>query len=192
MKIVAICANPNINGLNNNLFRSICKGLELDGHNVKSTDLYNDWNSVPFDPILMDYEIPANTKRLNDKFREKCNDLAEAEGLVIVHPNWWDAPPAILKGYVDRVFRPRVAFTFNNDKPVGLLGNIKMAYVLTTANTPSTPLRPQLRLFWKDVFRFCGIHGLYYGSFDVLNSTRDEKTEWMDRQIREIRNAYSI
>jgi len=38
--------------------------------------------------------------------------FSEASGIVIVHPNWWGQPPAILKGWVDRVLRPGVAYEF--------------------------------------------------------------------------------
>ena len=41
-----------------------------------------------------------------------CEELARADGIIIVHPNWWGAPPAVLKGWVDRVFRPEVAYRF--------------------------------------------------------------------------------
>ncbi len=36
-----------------------------------------------------------------------------AEGLILVHPTWWYAQPAILKGWIDRVWRPGIAFTLH-------------------------------------------------------------------------------
>jgi NAD(P)H dehydrogenase (quinone) len=40
-----------------------------------------------------------------------CREIADVDG-IIVHPNWWGQPPAILKGWVDRVLRPGVAYRF--------------------------------------------------------------------------------
>ena len=64
----------------------------------------------------------------------------QAQGIVIVHPNWWGQPPAILKGWVDRVLRPEVAYRFlegdaGEGVPVGLL-KAKAAIVFNTSNTP--------------------------------------------------------
>jgi len=41
-----------------------------------------------------------------------CAEIRQADGLVIVHPNWWGEPPAMLKGWVDRVLRAGVAYDF--------------------------------------------------------------------------------
>ena len=44
--------------------------------------------------------------------RVHCQELAVAEGIIVIHPNWWGMPPAILKGWVDRVIRTGVAYEF--------------------------------------------------------------------------------
>ena len=59
---------------------------------------------------------------------------------MIVHPNWWGQPPAILKGWVDRVFRPGIAYRFvegdaGEGVPIGLL-KASAAVVFNTSNTP--------------------------------------------------------
>jgi len=60
--------------------------------------------------------------------------------LVVVHLNWWGAPPAIAKGWIDRAFALDAAYAFEKDVdqgdvPVGLLP-IRAALVLNTSNTP--------------------------------------------------------
>ena len=55
-----------------------------------------------------------------------CAEIAAADGIIVVHPNWWGQPPAILKGWIDRVIRPGVAYEFldgddGEGVPVGLL-----------------------------------------------------------------------
>ena len=54
----------------------------------------------------------ARDAPLDDMIRVHCQELAIAEGIIIIHPNWWGMPPAILKGWVDRVIRPGVAYEF--------------------------------------------------------------------------------
>jgi putative NADPH-quinone reductase len=41
-----------------------------------------------------------------------CRHLARADLILVFHPNWWGQPPAILKGWIDRVFRPGVAYDY--------------------------------------------------------------------------------
>ncbi len=82
--------------------------LKRNGHAVDDCDL----NAEGFDPVMtrqgrIDYhDTRVNRLGVEDHVRR----LKEAEGLVLVHPVWNYGYPAILKGYVDRVFLPGVAF----------------------------------------------------------------------------------
>ena len=125
------------------------------GHEVVFHDLYQEG----FDPILPDAEIPKGAP-LDTVVEQHCREVAEADGYVIVHPNWWGQPPAVLKGWLDRVFRQGVAYEFSPQGVVGLLAG-KSAVVVTTSNTPR---EDELRLFgdplenlWRAcIFGFCG------------------------------------
>src|SRR6266545_3891027 len=91
------------------------------GHAVVLRDLHGEG----FDPILPRAEFPKDAD-LPPALRRHCDELAAADGIVVVHPNWWGQPPAILKGWIDRVIRPGVAYAFREDDggegvPVGLL-----------------------------------------------------------------------
>ena len=64
---------------------------------------------------------------------------AESETLVLVFPTWWFGMPAILKGWIDRVFAPGIAFDHASDfgpiKP--RLTNLKKVVVITTLGSPA-------------------------------------------------------
>jgi len=61
--------------------------------------------------------------RLDPVIRRHCDEIAAAAGIVVVHPNWWGQPPAILKGWVDRVLRPDGAYLFvDRDGGTGVPG----------------------------------------------------------------------
>jgi len=77
-----------------------------------------------FDPLLPASEI-ANDARLSAKIKRHCEEIAEVDGIVVVHPNWWEQPPAILKGWVDSVIRPGVAYEFlEGDSGEGVPGGL--------------------------------------------------------------------
>ena len=98
-------------------------------------------------------------------------------------------PPAILKGWIDRVLRMEIAYRFvTNDKgegvPVGLL-KAKTAIVFNTANTPDdrerAALGDPLELLWKKcVFDLCGVKKVQRRTFSVVvTSTPEQREQWL-------------
>ena len=72
-----------------------------NGYEVTFHDLYKE----RFPPVLPAREIPrgASLPRIVSRH---CSEISIADGIIIIHPNWWGQPPAILKGWVDRCCVP--------------------------------------------------------------------------------------
>jgi putative NADPH-quinone reductase len=68
-----------------------------------------------------------------------AEELIASDYLIFVHPNWWGQPPAVLKGYIDRVFRPPHAYGFPENNSGGGLPvakqNGKVGIVFNISNT---------------------------------------------------------
>ena len=159
--------------------------LKRLGHTVVYRDLY----AEKFDPLLLHEEIPKGSPQ-DPIIEQHCCEVAAADGFVIVHPNWWAMPPAILKGWMDRVLRQGVAYQFGPGGVEPLLVG-KRAVVLTTSNTPR---EDELRLFgdplenlWKAcVFNFCGVEDFYRRNFEsIVMSTPEQRRGWLD-EVRTI------
>jgi NAD(P)H dehydrogenase (quinone) len=193
-KILLILAHPNGQSYNHAIAVSAIQQLQENGHDVIFHDLY----AEKFDPILPSEEFSTEVT-LPSNIKQHCDELRLADGIIIVHPNWWGQPPAILKGWVDRVLRPGVAYKFlEGDKgegvPVGLL-KAKAAIVFNTANTPSH--REQkifgdpLQLLWKNcIFDLCGVSTFYREMFTVVvTSTPDQRRKWL-RKVQKVVNDY--
>jgi NAD(P)H dehydrogenase (quinone) len=154
MNVSVILAHPDPRSLNHALARSVVEALEERGHDVEIHDLY----AERFDPCLSAIEIAEH--RSDDPLVEShADELARADGLVIVHPNWFDQPPAILKGWVDRVVREGTAFERSAEGDFrGLLG-LRGALLVTTANAPYDPEAGDgLDAFWRGfVLPICGV-----------------------------------
>ena len=159
--------------------------LRKAGHEVVYHDLY----AERFDPILPHDEIPRNSS-LDPIVAQHCREVAAADAYLVVHPNWWAMPPAILKGWIDRVWRQGVIYRFG---PNGVESSVagRKALVFTTSNTPR---EDELRSFgdplenlWKAcVFNFCGIEDFYRRNFEsIIMSTPDERRGWLD-EVRAI------
>ena len=164
--------------------------LRAAGHQVVFHDLYQE----QFDPFLPEAEIPK-ARRWTRSSQQHCREVTEADGYVVVHPNWWGQPPAILKGWLDRVLRQGVAYEFPAQGVIGLLTG-KSAVVLTTSNTPR---EDELRLFgdplenlWKAcIFNFCGVENFHRRNFEsIILSTPDQRRQWLDEVRQTIRRHF--
>ena len=184
MKISVILAHPNPGSFNHAIAAAALAALTRAGHKVAFHDLY----AEAFDGILPHGEM-ARSASLPEDVRRHCDEIAEADGLVIVHPNWWGQPPAILKGWIDRVIRPGVAYEFLDGDggegiPRGLL-KARAAVVFNTANTPAAretaAFGDPLETLWKNcIFGLCGVKRFQRRMFGVVvTSTPQERAAWL-------------
>jgi putative NADPH-quinone reductase len=189
-KVMLLLAHPAPGSFNHAVAKAAAAALAAAGREVLFHDLY----AEGFDPVLPESEIPQGAD-LPGEIARHCSEIREAEGVVVVHPNWWGQPPAILKGWVDRVIRPGVAYEFvegdaGEGVPRGLLKG-KKAMVFNTANTSRererTVFNDPLELLWKNcIFGLCGIHDVYRRMFSiVVTSTGEERRAW----LREVADA---
>ncbi|MCX6030577.1 MAG: NAD(P)H-dependent oxidoreductase [Chloroflexi bacterium] len=190
MQISIILAHPTPGSFNHALAQTAAQTLAANRHTVCFHDLY----AERFDPILPGAEIPRDAA-LKPAIAQHCAEITAADGIVIVHPNWWGQPPAILKGWIDRVLRPGLAYEFlegdgGEGVPVGLL-RAETAVVFNTSNTAEARERSvfgdPLETLWKNcIFDLCGVQRFYRRMFGVVvTSTPAQRAAWL-QQAQEI------
>lgn len=136
-RILVVFAHPLSDSLSAVLKEAVTDGLADAGHTADLIDLYAD----DFDARLSAAERTAFMKPGYTPPADSagyCERLQAADGIVFVFPQWWFAMPAILKGFVDRVFVPGVAFKPdpNGGRLIPLLQNIHTFDVVTTTGSP--------------------------------------------------------
>ena len=194
MRVSVILAHPSSGSFNHAIASIAVKTLDRNGHAVIFHDLY----AERFDPILPGDEIPDDA-RLDPVIARHCAEIAMADGIVIVHPNWWGQPPAILKGWIDRVLRPGVAYRFaegdaGEGMPVGLL-KARAAIVFNTSNTPAAREQavfgdPLERIWNHCIFDLCGVKNVHRRMFDVvITSTPEQRGAWL-REVEEMTERF--
>ena len=193
MRFLVIYAHPVDSSYQCALHKRVVQALAAAGHEVDDCDLY----AEGFQPILTRQErltyyrvgenrtlVPSETERLL-----KC------EGLVFVFPTWWYGMPAILKGYIDRVWLPGVAFELVGGQTQPLLRHIVRFAVVTTYGSPWWLNKlflgdPNRKVFMR------GIRHLFsprartmwlaqYGMDDISPAKRELFLEKVDRRLRE-------
>ncbi|EWY41113.1 NAD(P)H dehydrogenase [Skermanella stibiiresistens SB22] len=175
MRIHVIFAHPVDTSFNAAIHRTVVAALERAGHEVRDFDLH----ARGFDPTLGAREREDyHTTGVNEApVREYVDALRWADALVFVFPTWWYGVPAILKGYLDRVWLPGVAFHLPEDggRIQPGLTNIRKLAIITTHGSPWWFMKFWMRDPGKAVFtrglrplmaRGCRVVHLAHASMD--------------------------
>jgi NAD(P)H dehydrogenase (quinone) len=194
MKISIILAHPDKGSFNSAIARAVLEVITANGHEAAFHDLYRE----KFPPVIPASEIPRGAS-LPQIINRHCTEIAQAEGIIIVHPNWWGQPPAILKGWIDRVLRPGVAYTFaEGDNGAGELIGLLKANAVLVFNTSNTPEEREqsvygdpLESLWKNnMFVSCGARNFFRQNFGVvITSTKEQRQTWLE-EARSITGIY--
>lgn len=136
MKVLVVHAHPDSDSFDHALLERVTSGLRAAGHEVRVRDLYADG----FDPRLTMEEkrghlAPPHTK---PHLAEHFDELRWCDALVFVYPTWWGSQPAVLKGWIDRVWACGVAWELPEGakrlKPT--LHNVRRITTFTTHGSP--------------------------------------------------------
>ncbi len=191
MKTLVIVGHQRPGSFNHAIAAAAVEELQSLGHEVTFHDLY----AEGFDPILTDAEIHSGAE-LDTAVQQHCNEVLASDGFIMVHPNWWGMPPAVLKGWIDRVFRQGTIYSFSAAGVTSKLAG-KRALVLTTSNTPRDD---ELRLYgdplenlWKNcIFGLLGVTNFARCNFEsIVLSTPEQRAAWLEETRRLVRERFA-
>lgn len=195
MSILVILAHPKTGSFNHAIADTLCNTLRQSGKTV----IFHDLQAEGFDPVYTADELPRDAS-VPQAIELATEEVMQAEGIIVIHPNYWSAPPAILKGWLDRVLRAGKTYRFQTGPDgkgyVQSLISAKAAMVITTANTPDevdrTVYGDPLENFWKTcVFGFFGIQNFRRCSFSpVIVSTSEQRSAWLAEAERTARELF--
>ncbi|HML05208.1 MAG TPA: NAD(P)H-dependent oxidoreductase [Methanobacterium sp.] len=185
MNVLVILGHPNSRSFNHAIAETAVAKLHENGHEV----IYHDLYAEKFDPILHNAEILKGAE-LDPLIERYCKELSEADGIIIIHPNWWGQPPSILKGYIDRVIRAGVAYEFlEGDSGEGIPNGLLKAKTALVFNTSNTKKEREMEVFgdpletiWKNcIFDLCGVKSFYRETYGVVvTSSKKEREMWLE------------
>jgi NAD(P)H dehydrogenase (quinone) len=137
MKHLIIVAHPAKNSFTMQLARAYADELGKLGHKQQTYDLYR----MGFNPILDAHElllVSADHPASADVLKAQ-DDIRAADALTVIYPIWWMSMPAMMKGYIDRVFARGFAYESKNGIVRGLLSG-KKAVLITVSGAPLSVL----------------------------------------------------
>lgn len=196
MPVSIILAHPNPNSFNHALENAVIDALK----SINKPFYFHDLYAEGFDPLLPAHEFPRNAP-LPSLIQQHCDEIAMAEGIVIIHPNWWGMPPAILAGWVDRVIRPGLAYEFiEADQGEGVPNGLLKARYAIVFNTGNTAIGREMAVFgdplqriWKDcVFGLCGVSNFKRRLFEtIVTSSLEQRQKWLLEARQVVLEEYS-
>ena len=136
MRIQVVHCHPLTSSYDHALFLAIVETLRRNGHDVVATDLYRE----SFQPAMTEQERQTYMQEDYDRSAVAgyCETLKSIDGLILCFPHWWFSMPAMLKGWLDRVWGPGIAFDYDPEdrhlEPA--LRNIKLFGVVTSYGSP--------------------------------------------------------
>lgn len=139
MRILVVYCHPSPQSFCHAALTRVLAGLAVGGHEVDVLDLY----AEGFNPVIDEAEwkiYMSEPERLaTGAMARHVELLRRAEGLVFVYPTWLFSLPAMLKGWLDRVFLPGVSFSLpegGQQAPSSLLRQIRLVAAVTSTGTP--------------------------------------------------------
>lgn len=180
--ILIINGHPNRESFNFGIMNAYREGAEKAGAKVQQIIIAD----LQFDPNLK-YGYQKRTD-LEPDLLEAWEKILWADHLVWVHPVWWGGFPAIMKGFIDRLFLPGLAFKYREnsvwwDK---LLAG-KTAHIITTMDQPGWYYRmffgrPSINQLKKSILEFCGVKPVKVSIIGIIKTSDEtQRGKWMDK-----------
>jgi NAD(P)H dehydrogenase (quinone) len=180
--ILIINGHPNRESFNFCIMNAYKEGAEKAGAKVQQIIIAD----LQFDPNLK-YGYQKRTD-LEPDLLEAWKKILWADHLVWMHPVWWGGFPAIMKGFIDRLFLPGLAFKYREnsiwwDK---LLAG-KTAHIITTMDQPGWYYqmffgRPSINQLKKSILEFCGVKPVKVTIIGIIKTSDEtQRRKWMDK-----------
>ena len=108
MNILVINGHPDKESYCQAIFQTIVENIDTKRHELEMINL----NEEEFDPVL---RYGYRQRMEDDSFILRSQELIQwADHLIFIYPIWWSSMPSLLKGWIDRVFTPGIAYSTNN------------------------------------------------------------------------------
>lgn len=128
MKYLIIYAHPNPQSLNEQFKDEVKEYLQKNGNEVIVRDLYE----LNFNPVLSLEDMAGQRKgQVADDVKKEQEFIAWANFIIFIHPIWWTGLPAMMKGFIDRVFSYGFAYRYDQGVQKGLLTGKQVVIINT-------------------------------------------------------------
>jgi NAD(P)H dehydrogenase (quinone) len=190
MRHLIIYAHPNEKSLNNHLLQTVIENLERGNHEIEIRDL----NTIGFNPVFSLKDMQGQMAgKVSDDVKTEQNYISWAEQITFIYPIWWTGMPAIMKGYIDRVFSYGFAYRYDQGIQKGLLKGKKAVII----NTHGKSHEEYERMGMDKALTLTSDNGIFlYSGFEIIQHFFFDKADKaspgeVDIWKEQIMNTYS-
>ena len=192
MKHLIVFAHPNIDSFNHAILDVVDAKLKSLGESVVISDLYQQNFNPCFD--IGDFRAVECGTPTSDILKEQ-NNILEADKITFICPIWWSYFPAIMKGYIDRVFTENFAYKIVDGNIAGLLAGKKFGMINTLDATKEECERMGTidafkTVVDKGIFEFCDSPLCFHKFLYNISKAGDGKRQEMLDDISQIGRAH--
>ena len=188
-RIAIIQGNPDPRGnrYTHALADAYAQGAQTAGHEVRIIDV----GQLDFPLLRSKEDFEKHTAPAAIQAAQQTIDWAEH--LVFFHPLWLGAMPALLKAFLEQVFRPGFAYKFKRPgMPEKLLGG-KSARIVVTMGMPAFVYRwyfraHSLKSFKRNILMFCGVGPVRATLIGMVEAPKTDREKWLGK-MRELGRA---
>ena len=193
-KHLIVFAHPNSDSLNGH-FKTTVESLLLEnGHQVIVRDLIQ----MGFNPVLSLEDMIGQRKGMvNQDVKQEQEHVSWADCITFIYPIWWTGMPAVMKGYIDRVFTYGFAYSYDTGVQQGLLKGKSVIVVNTQGKSQeeyeASGMAKALSLTSDTgIFEYCGTDVKRHLFFDGAARASPENVEKWACQLTELFNKSNI
>ncbi len=192
MKHLIIYVHPNPQSFCHAIMETVKETLVTKKHDIIVRDLY----ALNFDPVLKGADFVAlQSGKTSPDVKVEQEYVVWSDIMTIIHPIWWTGLPAMMKGYIDRVFSYGFAYSRNEGGLLRLLTG-KKVIILNTQGAPKD-LYEKSGMFVAmgktsdtGIYEFCGMTVLMHQFFSAVPSVDDATRKGYLEKVREISGRY--
>lgn len=181
-KVLVINGHPDRESFCHSLAEQYKKGADQSGAECTVVNLVD----LEFSPILQ-YGYRKRTE-LEPDLKKVWEQITNANHLVFVYPNWWATYPALLKGFIDRLFLPGFAFELRKNWPLPKrLLKGRSARLIVTSDNPNwyyalKHRKPGHNSMKRSILGLCGVKPIRITTLaGVTKSTAAKRKAWLEK-----------
>ena len=189
MNVLVVLCHPSLTSYNGRIARAVCEEVESKKHRLRFHDLYRE----RFDPIVSESELRQHFS-FDPQIQSYMDDVTLSDVLIFIHPDWWGQMPALLKGWIDRVFRPGITYDyqgpeFGPKEAVPLLQSKRGLAICTTDQSEDKLPHPLKRIWELDILGYCGAMArcmMLYNMHETGPSLRRQRLDIIREEVKSL------
>ncbi|HIJ60921.1 MAG TPA: NAD(P)H-dependent oxidoreductase [Nitrospirae bacterium] len=178
MKQLIVFSHPNPKSFCGAIKEKVIETYKSLGDEVVVRDLYE----MNFDPVLKSKDFEGlQSGNLPEDIKREQGYIKDADVITFIYPIWWTGLPAMVKGYIDRIFLHGFAYAIDENMNIQPLLKGKKAIIFNTSGAPKEyydeigMTRALEMTSDKGIFEFCGFEVLIHKFFGAVPYV-DDKT----------------